>query len=662
MDLTSSEHRSDDCQRLEDMKLQGVDQSLTLYEHTARPRRILHKRTKLLSSKRGILQLRYSQKQGLKLISGFYLNVDAFKPDDSSYRYGILYRKLKRLKNLSYLQLFAKGDAIHKLLAIAKSLRYLTNLLTLKLTFGGYRDVTSQDMQNLSLCLRRLSHLTSLTLTFGWYTITDESFQQLLLCTHYLPSLISINHNFQYCDRTPVRGLDALISSQQTSSTLSSLTLSYSYQAVERLMINLDLRRFTSLLVLNLSFDANFRPVGARHPSGFSDKCLESVAVSLLNLQSLVVFKLAFLGQTNAGDNVITNTGVESLCLSLKRLKLLNTFGLNFSAPNNMLLEAQRPLVGIDMQRIIALISRDNMSLLSTLSLNFQSWSHTITEEDIISLSKALRALNPLKTLNLNLNECLHTGGTALIYLSKSICHHTALQSLTLSFSRCRNITIEGIKRLSTSLEYLVCLESLDLDLSYCDKIGSEGMKILFEHFKSLKKLRTLSLDFKNNIIAADLESISDALIHISRLENFSLQISESSKLTDSSIESLCEGLKHLTLLKSLIINIRNSDILTDKSLDSLSGALAYLTLLSRFNLTLLPEHSLKDSSHETNFTKRGMRDLVNSLRCFETLNNLCLFMLLKDGSLGEGDLIEELRGFHHLWSVIIDNTVRLIS
>ena len=660
MDLISSKHRSDDCQRLEGMKLQGIDQGLTLYEHTARPRRILHKRTRLLSSRSGNLQLRYSQKQGLKLISGFYLNADAFKPDDSRYRCGILYRKLKRLKNLSFLQIFAQRDAIYKLLAIAKSLRYLTNLLTLELTFGCYRNVTSQDIQNLSLCLRQLSRLTVLTLKFNHYTITDENFQQLLLCTRYLPSLISINPNFQYCDRTPVRALEALVPRQPTSSTLCSLTLTYSYQAMERLMTNLDLRRFTSLLVLNLSFDANFRPVGARHPGGFSDKCLESIAVSLLSLQSLLVFNLAFFGQINERNNVITNTGVESLCLSLKRLKLLNTLGLNFSARTDMLPEAQGSLVIIDIQKIIALISRDNMSLLSTLSLNFQSWSHTITEEDIISLSKAFRALNPLKTLNLNLSECLHTGGTALRYLSKSICYHTALQNLTLSFSRCRNITMEGIKRLSTSLEYLVCLESLDLDLSYCDRIGSKGMRVLFEHFKSLKKLRTLSLVFKKNIIAADLKSISDALIHISRLENFCLQISDSSKMTGKAMESLCEGLKHLTLLKFLRINIWSSDILTDKSLESLSGALAYLTLLSKLEIVLVPDYyNLRDSSPKSKFTKRGMRALVNSLRCFETLNILYLFMLLRDGSLGEDDLIEELRGFSHLWSVIISNPVR---
>ena len=349
-----------------------------------------------------------------------------------------------------------------------------------------------------------------------------------------------------------------------------------------RIMINLDFRRLTSLLVLNIDFtplDDSFGVLG-----NFPHKCLENLAINLLSLQSLSVFNFTYLSLNHQSVCTSSPTGVESLCLSLKELKFLTTLGLNLPIRRHSDENKTPFITDLNIQNIASLISSKNLHKMSTLTLNLLNWHHRITDSTTIYLSNALKSLTSLKALNLILFDCIDVLYSAFEDLSRSTYHFTTLESLNLRLRDCGTSCASKLtERLCTTLAHLVNLKSLCLKFQSC---SAKRINTLFEGLKRLDLLKTLSINFHNFMTASDVINLSNALKYLSQLENFSLNIKGSSKVTNKSVEALCESLKHLKSLKSLSVDITGCNSLTEKSLDSLSETLIQIPFL--LNLDIL--------------------------------------------------------------------------
>ena len=638
--------------------------ALPEWNSALRPKMIFQLKITLTSPRRMILDLHHLQKKNLKLASSIDLSLETLRTLDKKKRTKMLHMMIRKFKHFSHMRISyaehkygANGDFM---IPLARDLRYFLHLSTLSLNFidhdpwydalanrynNALADKCIQDLSALSMGLTHLYGLIDLTLQFKLYRITSEQFQKLSSCVRYLPSLVSLSHNLDGCNNLSERAITILNSDLKRASSLLSLSLNFcglkcmTFKAIA----NLDFKRLTSLLALNINLRI-FRSLTRHNNNHYADKYLEAFAIGLLSLRSLSSLKLCFLESCNEKEIRPFNTGIESLCLSMKNLKLLTKLSLDFSYLRTNSVTAK--LTDLPIQNI-AQISLINLSLLTTLTLNLENMitkasikslseavqaltslesltlyfsSAPINDMDMKFFSNALKSLAFLKNLTLDFQYCKQISNKAFGDLSEAICHLNSLEKLDLTFRKCGGVSSEGLKSLSGGLKFLNNLKSLLLTLytGPNNEIQSTGIAALSEGLKGKQSLKELSISLRHsNRIDFDVVALSEALKYLSKVESFSIDIYKSTEVTEKSFDALCTSLKHLKMLSSLSLKFQYCPHLVGKPLGSLCELLACLPFLSHLRIAFGAPGQMPE------FMEEDVRSVLNTISCLNSLKEL---------------------------------------
>lgn len=213
------------------------------------------------------------------------------------------YLTLKQLSSLNTLALSFSGsfDMIDKQLEkFCESLVDLKLISTLQLSFNRCSPMTDENIRTLTATIKNIAHLTALELDFSDCSrITDNEVGILLAMINKIEPLQRLNLNFSRCSGVSDRTVQAL------SAGLNENICSFA------LMMN-----------------QNYR---------VTDKSVESVAVCLMNLNHPMKLSLTFSSCIN-----ITDIGAESLLLSLRGTNHQKMTAVNFTGCYRVRLEYKR--------------------------------------------------------------------------------------------------------------------------------------------------------------------------------------------------------------------------------------------------------------------------------------------------------------------------------
>ena len=446
----------------------------------------------------------------------------------------------------------------------------------LTITFQSCHSLDDSILKSLSQTLKRLSFLTSLTLSF-----TDFSFIRK--------------------DPGISKGISILFSKLKTLKFLSSLKIkSYSPNVFNNCYylkeLSSSLENFHSLQILILDF-YDF--------SNINDKGLSSFSKALKKLTNLKKLRFS-INNCNASDE-----GIQSFSMVLRKLSSLSSLALS--------LEKSKDVKEGGRLESLFLALRD-LNSLSALNLNFGSGS-TINDEieDMEALSLGFEYLLSLRVLKLSFQrrplitndtiKCLAIGVRCLASLNSlellfsdcstiqeigSFAHSfeklVELSELKIHVRRCRNIENQEIELFFSSFRHLKSLLDLELKFSNCPFITNSGLKSLFHTFGNFPRLVKLSLDFyfNSNVSDITLETLDLNLERLSSLLSIYLNFGSCCQITDNGVISLASCLQNLESLTSLALDFSQNEQIGEKGIESLISKIADLKSLTQTTLSFV--------------------------------------------------------------------------
>jgi len=213
---------------------------------------------------------------------------------------------------------------------------------------------------------------------------------------------------------------------------------------------------------------------------------------------------------------------------------------------------------------------------LVSLDLRFDE---NFSNEGISHLKIALKELNSLKHLSLDLNKCMDISDEGLKDLLISA---KSLQKLSLGFQQCWNISDVGLKYLEKSSLSMANLQRLSLDFQQCWKISDHGLGFLTDALKNLTCLQLLSLHFSScdKITDEGFKHLKNSLMNLTGLKYLSLDFGWCKNISDLGLGHLKTGLLSCKFLEHLSLNFRGYNLISNEGLNHLKNGLRNLTCL----------------------------------------------------------------------------------
>ena len=465
-------------------------------------------------------------------------------------------RRLKTLNKLTMTHDYGK-ISIEETQSLADNLKHVPNLSSLALRYSGSSLVTSEQVKSIAKsisesikCLTSLSHL-SLSFSKG-INITNTGVSTLASRFHRLQSLSSLMLDFSRTSYMTDKGLEDLSLGIQHMSSLSKLTLNLSQcgggvssKGIKNLSVAMRCLNLSCSFNLSLKAWSDIHQTGVESLFGGStyltsissltldfecspvkdDAIIKGLATGLNHLTSLSHLSLNFT------DNAeISNQGASSLAETLKDIVSLSSLRLCFRGCYQMPMELVMSIF----------ISLGNLPSLTKLALDF-SKCFEITDEAVEALSRGLTKTRALTLLDLRVGGLDKLSDKVMVSLSSCLKELHLLSSLTLSFFNCHQITDNGVESLCDGISYLDVLSSVALDLS-CEKITVDGVKSVFGCMKHLTWLSHVRVNFSDcpNVSKVDMKKEVAGLEHIASLY-IRAELSE-----DRSYDPLCSSASFL--------------------------------------------------------------------------------------------------------------------
>jgi len=320
-----------------------------------------------------------------------------------------------------------------------KALSNMESLKIIKINLAKCNEVTDECLKSFE---ELISHPNLQEIDLGFsesMQITDQGLINIANFLQKRTTFKSISFNFNCCDDYSDKGIIALGESLKAQKCLKTLTImcedSYGTDVGFGALAE-GLKGLESLESLN--FDGSCT-------EKLTDKFFEGFAESLPN--SLKTLKLDF-----KGCQILTDKGIESLSLGIKKLSLLQHISIKLYA--------------------------------DTL----------LTDETLYSLARAFKTLKYLKSVLLKFEGCFRMTDKGVISLSESLNKSLYLESVNFDFSWCEGVADEALNSLSKCFNRLCSLDSVILNLEGCDQMSDIGISSLKEAFARSSILKELTL------------------------------------------------------------------------------------------------------------------------------------------------------------------------
>ena len=396
-----------------------------------------------------------------------------------------LFLALTCLKNLSKLHLnFSASLRIddQALQIFTKKLHHL-KIQDLTLNLSSCNLITTKGLENLSHALQKFNTLHRVHFGFSYFNGQITSEGVIKLFSSLKPdSLESLRLNLHLS--TLNRGSEGEPFSVGLSKFLDPVKL----QNLElKWYLNFneaDLRRFASIMSrfkrlqgLNLNFD-----VSTNRPTqqGIKD-LLSGVATCLPSLHRL---KFSFSNFYMLDDSVMDVLATElELCT-----QNLSHLGLNF-CQCTQITDSGIQKLGLSLKKL---------TLLTHLDLNL-TCCNQISNKGIQALAYHLKSLENLKELFLNISLCALLTSNAAQNIAQMLTNLPQIKSLSLSFTYCQGIKDDGIEALDEALKSLNLLENLFLGFSGCVEVSEKAFENLVVELKDLRLLHNVGIYLPRN-------------------------------------------------------------------------------------------------------------------------------------------------------------------
>jgi len=393
-----------------------------------------------------------------------------------------LFKNLAYLKDLTHFKIelnfyyFADTDA-EILDILFRSLRRLKNLKSLSLTFRGCSNFEKGDMKNLPQYLRRLKQLESLELSFNESReLTDQDMISLASVLPKLSLLAQIKLNF---GSLPMEGRtrriqgSTLIQVLQNAKTLSEITLNLGHSDV------IDQEAFHSLSEgLRQLHAPSLKKFSLHLNKNIDSQGLIELSHTLKRFISLDILQLDLLG-----CRALTNDGAAEFGSALSSLTTLSSFSLRVHST-------------IQADFVIECIASGIKSLhnLVNLNLNFASNMRSSPDQDQ-RLAASLANLTSLKFLEISFSQGQSLSDDVMEELAESLLKLTQLKHLALNFEYANMLTNKGVESLTNAIQTFHGLSFLDLNFS-CKEIDEKAIENIAQALRHLPRLYSLLLIF----------------------------------------------------------------------------------------------------------------------------------------------------------------------
>jgi len=451
-----------------------------------------------------------------------------------------LFSKLKALRSLSFLEiLFTKTRKFKaSLKTLLKSLPDLKDLAHFRIVLDGLNFLLDPHLLGILFRnLRGLKKLKSLSLT-----LNNSSHFQMKNLPRYMSHLKQLESVELSIDRSSLRFADqdflSWASALSELPLLNKVSLAFVYLPIQ---VPTLAQFFHSMRTISdITLDLNSFCFWVN-----KDNSTDSLSEGLAQLHAPSTKRLDIhFSQSADSRNLI------EISQTLKKLTLLKSLSFDFSCCFYMSQDS--------LPQGMAEISSALSNLGSLSSLNF-SFSEYFSSESVVGFASALKPLQNLVQLKLNLSG-IQMSLEHMQQFSSSLGALTSLRFLDLHLMKQQSLSDDDLKALTENLKKLGLLKSLTLVCGHISMITNKGVEAITNGIKELHDLTCLHLELthSSHIDETAIEGIAKALQYLPDLYcvNFSFLGCDKLKEKEESVLSLLSALGEMKNIQDIVLRI----------------------------------------------------------------------------------------------------------